>query len=114
MFPAAPCFVDPLRKQKALVPSAPMEPCMEKLAHGVVHLGNAGNLAISSTRLVLVLSMRSHVQIDEFQLQIGFWAKYHILPLQVAEIAKRSVEANESPFLLSTAAGVSHQYPSVG
>lgn len=69
MFPAAPCFVDPLRKQKALVPSAPMEPCMEKLARGVVHLGNAGNQAISSTRFVLGLSMRFHVQIYAFRLQ---------------------------------------------
>lgn len=70
MFPAAPCFVDPLRKQKALVPSAPMEPCMEKLAHGVVHLGNAGNLAISSTRSVLVLSMPFHVQMNSFKFPI--------------------------------------------
>lgn len=71
MFPAAPCFVDPLRKQKALVPSAPMEPCMEKLAHGVVDLGNAGNLAISSTRSVLVLSMHFKVQIYAFKFQMS-------------------------------------------
>lgn len=71
VFPAAPCFVDPLRKQKALVPSAPVEPCMEKLAHGVVHLGNAGNLAISSTRSVLVLSMCFHLQIYAFKFQIS-------------------------------------------
>lgn len=30
--------------------------------------------------------------------------------LQVAEIEKRSFEANESPFLLSTAAGVSPKH----
>lgn len=71
MFPAAPCFVDPLRKQKALVPSAPVEPCMEKLANGVVHLGNAGNLTISSTRFVLVLSMHFYVQIYAFKFQIS-------------------------------------------
>lgn len=34
--------------------------------------------------------------------------------LQVAEIEKRSFEANESPFLLSTAARVSHEYLFVG
>lgn len=33
--------------------------------------------------------------------------------LQFAEIEKRSFEANESPFLLSTAAGVSQEYLSL-
>lgn len=70
VFPAAPCFVDPLRKQKALVPSAPLEPCIEQLAHGVVHLGNAGTLAISSTRSVLPLPMRLHVQLYASYLNI--------------------------------------------
>lgn len=34
----------------------------------------------------------------------------HYLILQVAEIEKRSITADESPFLLSAAAGVSHAY----
>ncbi|XP_053296244.1 germinal-center associated nuclear protein [Pleuronectes platessa] len=50
-FPAAPCCVDPRFKLKALAPSAPARPCMEDLARGLVNLGNAGTLAMSSTRL---------------------------------------------------------------
>lgn len=114
VFPAAPCFVDPLRKQKALVPSAPLEPCIEELAHGVVHLGNAGTLAISSTRCVTALSVRFHLQVYAGHLRfrsIMFLCKVtHYLILQVAEIEKRSIPADESPFLLSAAAGVSHAH----
>ncbi|CAJ1078722.1 germinal-center associated nuclear protein isoform X1 [Xyrichtys novacula] len=51
-FPAAPCFVDPQFKLKALAPSAPAKPSMADLVRGVVNLGNAGTLAISSTRLL--------------------------------------------------------------
>ncbi|XP_031730841.1 germinal-center associated nuclear protein isoform X1 [Anarrhichthys ocellatus] len=50
-FPAAPCCVDPRFKLKALAPSAPA-PCMADLARGLVNLGNAGTLALSSTRLL--------------------------------------------------------------
>ncbi|XP_054471888.1 germinal-center associated nuclear protein [Anoplopoma fimbria] len=51
-FPAAPCCVDPRFKLKALAPSAPAQPSMADLARGLVNLGNAGTLALSSTRLL--------------------------------------------------------------
>nr|XP_046259110.1 germinal-center associated nuclear protein [Scatophagus argus] len=57
-FPAAPCCVDPRFKLKALAPSAPAQPSMSDLARGLVNLGNAGTLALSSTRL---LKMRQEV-----------------------------------------------------
>ncbi|XP_068561209.1 germinal-center associated nuclear protein [Cebidichthys violaceus] len=51
-FPAAPCCVDPRFKLQALAPSAPARPSMADLARGLVNLGNAGTLALSSTRLL--------------------------------------------------------------
>ncbi|KAM9850955.1 germinal-center associated nuclear protein [Aulostomus maculatus] len=51
-FPAAPCFVDPRLKLRALAPSAPTQPVMEDLARGLVNLGNAGTLSLSSIRLL--------------------------------------------------------------
>ncbi|XP_017164946.1 germinal-center associated nuclear protein [Poecilia reticulata] len=51
-FPAAPCCVDPCFKLRALAPSAPQRPSMAALARGLVDLGNAGVLAVSSTRLL--------------------------------------------------------------
>ncbi|KAM3862155.1 germinal-center associated nuclear protein [Diretmus argenteus] len=57
-FPAAPCCVDPRFKLKALAPSAPIQPSIADLARGLVNLGNAGTLALSSTR---VLKMRQEV-----------------------------------------------------
>lgn len=53
-FPAAPCCVDPRFKLKALAPSAPAQPSIADLARGQVCLGNAGTLALSSTRSVPV------------------------------------------------------------
>lgn len=55
-FPAAPCCVDPRFKLKALAPSAPAQPSIADLARGLVNLGNAGMLALSSTRCVYLLS----------------------------------------------------------
>lgn len=56
-FPAAPCCVDPRFKLKALAPSAPAQPSIADLARGLVSLGNAGTLALSSTRSVPVISV---------------------------------------------------------
>lgn len=57
-FPAAPCCVDPRFKLKALAPSAPAQPSIADMARGVVNLGNAGTLALSSTRYVVLFSVR--------------------------------------------------------
>ncbi|XP_030643492.1 germinal-center associated nuclear protein [Chanos chanos] len=51
-FPAAPCCVDPRFKVKAFAPSAPTCPSLELLAKGLVHLGNAGLMTVSCTRLL--------------------------------------------------------------
>lgn len=65
-FPAAPCCVDPRFKLKALAPSAPAQPSIADLARGLVNLGNAGMLALSSTRCVSpVLSCLLSVLDDE-------------------------------------------------
>lgn len=47
-FPAAPCFVDPRCKLKALAPSA--ENSTQLLSQGLVNLGHAGTLSVSTTR----------------------------------------------------------------
>ena len=49
-FPAAPCGVDPRCKLWALAPSAPQQPSLSQLARGLVNLGNAGDMTLSSTR----------------------------------------------------------------
>ncbi|XP_026231972.1 germinal-center associated nuclear protein [Anabas testudineus] len=59
-FPAAPCCVDPRFKLKALAPSAPAQPSIADLARGVVNLGNAGTLALSSTRLLTMRQEAIH------------------------------------------------------
>ncbi|KAM3607427.1 uncharacterized protein V6R79_007728 [Siganus canaliculatus] len=64
-FPAAPCCVDPRFKLRALAPSAPPQPSMADLARGLVNLGNAGTLSLSSTRLLklrqeVIHQMRVH------------------------------------------------------
>ncbi|XP_029315303.1 germinal-center associated nuclear protein [Cottoperca gobio] len=59
-FPAAPCCVDPRYKLKALAPSAPAQPSIADLARGVVNLGNAGTLALSSTRLLKMRQEATH------------------------------------------------------
>ncbi|XP_077363553.1 germinal-center associated nuclear protein isoform X2 [Festucalex cinctus] len=64
-FPAAPCFVDPRFKLKALAPSAPFEQSIEDLTRGMVNLGNAGRLSISSTR---VFKMR-HLAVHQMRVQ---------------------------------------------
>ncbi|XP_056884180.1 germinal-center associated nuclear protein isoform X1 [Takifugu flavidus] len=92
VFPAAPCFVDPLRKQRALVPSAPLEPCIEELAHGVVHLGNAGTLAISSTRLLklrkeVFQQMRVHFYYQQL-LDEAVWLPLNLPQLVVENTSK--------------------------
>lgn len=52
-FPAAPCFVDPRCKLKALAPSADLT-SVEQLCRGLVNLGHAGSLCVSSSRLLKI------------------------------------------------------------
>ncbi|MBN3314505.1 GANP protein, partial [Atractosteus spatula] len=59
-FPAAPCCVDPRFKLKALAPSAPSPPSLDLLARSVVNLGNAGNVAVSCTRLLQMRNAALH------------------------------------------------------
>ncbi|XP_066542369.1 germinal-center associated nuclear protein isoform X2 [Hoplias malabaricus] len=70
-FPAAPCCVDPRFKIRALAPSAPSTPCLETLAHGLINLGNAGNMAVSCTRLLKTRSDNIH------QMRVNFY--YNLL-----------------------------------
>uniref|UniRef100_A0A3Q3QX71 Germinal-center associated nuclear protein n=1 Tax=Monopterus albus TaxID=43700 RepID=A0A3Q3QX71_MONAL len=90
-FPAAPCCVDPSFKLKALAPSAPAQPTIADLARGLVNLGNAGTLALSSSRYVhlsLVLreaihQMRVHYYYQQLLDEV-VWAPLD-LPALVAE-----------------------------
>lgn len=59
-FPAAPCCVDPRFKLKALAPSAPPQPSLEDLARGLVNLGNAGTMSLSSTRSLKMKQVAFH------------------------------------------------------
>ncbi|XP_054620063.1 germinal-center associated nuclear protein [Dunckerocampus dactyliophorus] len=59
-FPAAPCFVDPRFKLKALAPSAPAQQSTEDLACGMVNLGNGGRLSLSSTRVLKSRQLAVH------------------------------------------------------
>lgn len=87
-FPAAPCCVDPRFKLKALAPSAPAPPPMSDLARGLVNLGNAGTLALSSTRLLkmrqeAIHQMRVHYYYQQLLDEI-VWAPLD-LPALVAD-----------------------------
>ncbi|XP_034549400.1 germinal-center associated nuclear protein isoform X2 [Notolabrus celidotus] len=87
-FPAAPCCVDPRFKLKALAPSAPPQPSMADLVRGVVNLGNAGTLALSSTRLLkmrqeTIHQMRVHFFYQQL-LEETVWAPLD-LPALVTE-----------------------------
>ncbi|XP_040912782.1 germinal-center associated nuclear protein [Toxotes jaculatrix] len=87
-FPAAPCCVDPRFKLKALAPSAPIQPSIADLARGLVNLGNAGTLSLSSTRLLkmrqdAVHQMRVHYYYQRL-LDETVWAPLN-LPALVAE-----------------------------
>ncbi|XP_055018999.1 LOW QUALITY PROTEIN: germinal-center associated nuclear protein [Boleophthalmus pectinirostris] len=53
-FPAAPCFVDPRFRLRALAPSAPDHTSIELLSKGLVNLGHSGNLTVSSNRLLKI------------------------------------------------------------
>ncbi|XP_074858216.1 germinal-center associated nuclear protein [Carettochelys insculpta] len=59
-FPAAPCYVDPKNKLKALSPSAECPIAEENLAKRIINLGNAGNLGISCTRLSWLRNRTKH------------------------------------------------------
>ncbi|KAM4558443.1 germinal-center associated nuclear protein [Odontesthes bonariensis] len=87
-FPAAPCCVDTRFKLKALAPSAPAQPSMADLARGLVNLGNAGTLALSSTRLLkmkreAIHQMRVHYYYQQL-LEESAWAPLD-LPTLVTE-----------------------------
>ncbi|XP_018552194.1 LOW QUALITY PROTEIN: germinal-center associated nuclear protein [Lates calcarifer] len=87
-FPAAPCCVDPRFKLKALAPSAPAQPSIADLAQGLVNLGNAGTLALSSTRLLkmrreAIHRMRVHYYYQQL-LDEAVWAPIN-LPALVTE-----------------------------
>ncbi|KAM7380864.1 hypothetical protein PAMP_004134 [Pampus punctatissimus] len=87
-FPAAPCCVDPRFKLKALAPSAPAQPSMADLTRGLVNLGNAGTLALSSTRLLkmrreAIHQMRVHYYYQQL-LDETVWAPLD-LPALVTE-----------------------------
>ncbi|XP_059198686.1 germinal-center associated nuclear protein [Centropristis striata] len=89
-FPAAPCCVDPRFKLKALVPSAPAQPSMADLARGLVNLGNAGTLALSSTRLLkvrqeVIHQMRVHYYYQQL-LDETVWA-----PLDLPALATENI-----------------------
>lgn len=87
-FPAAPCCVDPSFKLKALAPSAPAQPTIADLARGLVNLGNAGTLALSSSRLLkmrreAIHQMRVHYYYQQLLDEV-VWAPLD-LPALVAE-----------------------------
>nr|XP_057902994.1 germinal-center associated nuclear protein [Doryrhamphus excisus] len=70
-FPAAPCFVDPRFKLKALVPSAPAQQSIEDLACGMVNLGNGGKLSLSSTRVLKSRQLAvHHIRVQRFYQQL--------------------------------------------
>ncbi|KAM9804598.1 germinal-center associated nuclear protein [Neosynchiropus ocellatus] len=87
-FPAAPCFVHPHSKLKALAPSAPEQPAMDDLACGLVNLGNAGTLPLSSTRLLRIRQEVIHrMRVHNFYQQLleeVVWAPLD-LPALLAE-----------------------------
>ncbi|XP_069554900.1 germinal-center associated nuclear protein [Brachyistius frenatus] len=87
-FPAAPYCVDPRFKLKALAPSAPAQPSIADLARGLVNLGNAGTLTLSSTRLLkmrrgAIHQMRVHYYFQQL-LDETVWAPLN-LPALVTE-----------------------------
>ncbi|XP_028289454.1 germinal-center associated nuclear protein isoform X2 [Parambassis ranga] len=90
-FPAAPCCVDPRFKLKALAPSVPAEPSIPDLACGLVNLGNAGKLAMSSTRLLkmrlgAIHQMRVHYFYQQL-LDEAVWAPLDLPALVTENIA---------------------------
>ncbi|XP_029967911.1 germinal-center associated nuclear protein [Salarias fasciatus] len=89
-FPAAPCCVDPRFKLKALVPSAPAHPSMADLARGLVNLGNAGTLALSSTRLLKMRQAAIHqMRVHHFYQQLleeTVWAPLNLPALLTQHI----------------------------
>ncbi|XP_034042737.1 germinal-center associated nuclear protein isoform X2 [Thalassophryne amazonica] len=87
-FPAAPCYVDPRFKLKALCPSAPSQTSKADLARGLVNMGNAGILTVSSTRMLKINQEVSHQMRVQYYyqqlLQDKVWASLD-LPALVTE-----------------------------
>ncbi|KAL0964023.1 hypothetical protein UPYG_G00317270 [Umbra pygmaea] len=89
-FPAAPCCVDPRHKLKALAPSAPSQPSMECLARGMVNLGNAGYMALSSTRLLKMRQEAVHqMRVHFFYQQLLYESVW--TPLDLPTLAVENV-----------------------
>ncbi|KAK1165453.1 germinal-center associated nuclear protein [Acipenser oxyrinchus oxyrinchus] len=91
-FPAAPCCVDPKFKLKALAPSALSPPALDFLAKGLVNMGNAGNIAVSCTRVMQMRDEAIHrMKVQYYQqllLSQTVWT-----PLALPELISESVSS---------------------
>uniref|UniRef100_A0A8D2LDC8 Germinal-center associated nuclear protein n=2 Tax=Varanus komodoensis TaxID=61221 RepID=A0A8D2LDC8_VARKO len=87
-FPAAPCFVDPKDKLKALSPSAECPITRKHLAKRIVNLGHAGRLGTSCLRLQWLRNKTIHqMKVQHFYQQLlwdALWTPLD-LPSLVAE-----------------------------
>ncbi|XP_029462588.1 germinal-center associated nuclear protein isoform X2 [Rhinatrema bivittatum] len=70
-FPAAPCCVDRREKLKALLPSAAHPLDRERFAKGILHLGHAGNVNVSCSRLSWLREQTVHqMKVQHFYQQL--------------------------------------------
>ncbi|XP_007432218.1 germinal-center associated nuclear protein [Python bivittatus] len=87
-FPAAPCYVDPKDKLKALSPSAECPIAREHLIKRIVNLGHAGNLGTSCLQLQWLRNKTIHqMKVQHFYqqlLQDAAWTPLE-LPSLIAE-----------------------------
>ncbi|KAF6738684.1 Germinal-center associated nuclear protein [Oryzias melastigma] len=89
-FPAAPCCVDPCFKLKALAPSAPTQPRLADLARGMVNLGNAGSLTVSSTRLLEMRQGATHQMRVHYYFQ-QLLEKHSWAPLDLVSLVTENI-----------------------
>uniref|UniRef100_A0A3B4AL85 Germinal-center associated nuclear protein n=1 Tax=Periophthalmus magnuspinnatus TaxID=409849 RepID=A0A3B4AL85_9GOBI len=78
-FPAAPCFVDPRFRVRALAPSTPGHASIELLSKGLVNLGHSGNLTVEASWAPLDLPalVMQHLQNPPPKV---FWKTLLLLP----------------------------------